>query len=247
VNRSSLSHRPQPWMPNFIGAMKVSCGIEHSILSYLHPQQMLYHNEHCSVSAFPSCPPQPCTMVLLDNVVSSNAATTTTGTATLHCRQSCCCARATNAVLWSQFPVVLRRHVCKRLLLLGTQTHRLAFVDGTSQCACIKSGHSMPPLCSHIVAHQRAKGAVFFPSTTMGFYPAAQNMCTTQLQCGLCPEMPESIKTTLALWIGTKTAKSSSFGVQSGHILGTLCGWRSNWAWWTRTLASLRSVPFQKE
>jgi phage FluMu protein Com len=66
--------------------------------------------------------------------------------------------------------------------------------------------------CAHIVAEERVKGAVYFPSSTMGFYEAAQNMCSLHVQCGLCPEMPESTKKEFALLIGTKTVKSSSVG-----------------------------------
>jgi hypothetical protein len=66
--------------------------------------------------------------------------------------------------------------------------------------------------CAHIPASQRGKGAVYFPSSTMGLYQAAQNMNSTHLQCGLCPEMPESTKTAFAQLLGTKTAGSSSAG-----------------------------------
>jgi hypothetical protein len=66
--------------------------------------------------------------------------------------------------------------------------------------------------CAHVPADRRLKGAVYFPSSTMGLYQAAQNMCSTHLQCGLCPEMPESTKTMFAQLIGTKTAGSSSAG-----------------------------------
>jgi hypothetical protein len=66
--------------------------------------------------------------------------------------------------------------------------------------------------CAHVPINERVRGSVYFPSTTMGFYQAAQNMSSTHLQCGLCPEMPESIKNEFALLIGTKTAASSSAG-----------------------------------
>jgi hypothetical protein len=66
--------------------------------------------------------------------------------------------------------------------------------------------------CAHIPGNLRLKGAVYFPSSTTGLYQASQNMCSTHLQCGLCPEMPESTKTMFAQLIGTKTAGSSSAG-----------------------------------
>jgi hypothetical protein len=64
--------------------------------------------------------------------------------------------------------------------------------------------------CAHVPAMQRVKGAVYFPSSTLGLYQAAQNMSTSHLQCGMCPQMTESIKTMFAQLLGTKTASSSS-------------------------------------
>jgi hypothetical protein len=49
--------------------------------------------------------------------------------------------------------------------------------------------------CAHLATIRRVKAAVYFPSSTLGLYQAAQNMSTSHLQCGLCPQMPESIKT----------------------------------------------------
>jgi hypothetical protein len=66
--------------------------------------------------------------------------------------------------------------------------------------------------CAHLAPNQRGKGAVYFPSSTMGLYQAAQNMNATHLQCGLCPQMPESTKAMFAQLLGTKTSGSSSAG-----------------------------------
>jgi hypothetical protein len=66
--------------------------------------------------------------------------------------------------------------------------------------------------CAHVPTMQRMKGAVYFPSTTLGLYQAAQNMCSSHLQCGLCPEMPESIKTLFAQLHETKSGVSNSAG-----------------------------------
>jgi hypothetical protein len=65
--------------------------------------------------------------------------------------------------------------------------------------------------CAHIPALRRVKGAVYFPSTTL-VYQAAQNMGSAHLQCGQCPEMPESIKTLFVQLLETKTASASSAG-----------------------------------
>jgi hypothetical protein len=48
--------------------------------------------------------------------------------------------------------------------------------------------------CAHLPIDKRQKGSTYFPANKLGIYQAAQNMCTSHIQCGLCSEMPESIK-----------------------------------------------------
>jgi hypothetical protein len=48
--------------------------------------------------------------------------------------------------------------------------------------------------CAHLPIYKRQKGSTYFPANKLGVYQAAQNMCTSHIQCGLCSEMPESIK-----------------------------------------------------
>jgi hypothetical protein len=116
---------------------------------------------------------------------------------------------STNGVLLSKFQIFLRQHI----EAFGA-THQ----DVTSRT---RRRHQKVLLhqvgvrcrhCAHTLSPISVTRAVYFPLTTMGFYQASQNMCTTHLQCGLCPEMPESIKTEFAQLIGTKTAASSSAG-----------------------------------
>ena len=64
--------------------------------------------------------------------------------------------------------------------------------------------------CAHIPASRRQKGAAYFPANTMGLYQAAQNMSTTHIQCGLCPEMPEYIKEHFKCLIATKSFTSGA-------------------------------------
>jgi hypothetical protein len=64
--------------------------------------------------------------------------------------------------------------------------------------------------CAHVPTMQKSKGAVYFPSSTLGLYQAAQNMCSSHLQCGQCPDMPESIKTLFGQLLETKTTMSHS-------------------------------------
>jgi hypothetical protein len=109
----------------------------------------------------------------------------------------------------SMFQVFLRQHV---QVFAATNEDAYSRVRGRHKPVVLHQVGIRCRHCAHIAAHQRAKGTTYFPSSTMGIYQAAQNMCTTHLQCGLCPEMPESIKTEFAQLIGTKTAKSSSAG-----------------------------------
>lgn len=48
--------------------------------------------------------------------------------------------------------------------------------------------------CAHRPIHERLKGSTYFPASIIGIYQAAQNMSSTHIQCGLCPDMPTSIK-----------------------------------------------------
>lgn len=66
--------------------------------------------------------------------------------------------------------------------------------------------------CTHIPLTYRAGGSTFFPSSTLGFYQAAQNLCSMHLQCGRCPEMDESVKDQFKFLLGTKTAGTKSSG-----------------------------------
>jgi hypothetical protein len=66
--------------------------------------------------------------------------------------------------------------------------------------------------CAHIPAMQRVKGAVYFPSSTLGLYQAAQNMCSSHFQCGQCPEMPQSIKTLFVQLLESKSGIAISAG-----------------------------------
>jgi hypothetical protein len=62
--------------------------------------------------------------------------------------------------------------------------------------------------CKHVPPSQRQGGAVYFPISTMGIYQASQNLSTTHLQCGLCREMPESLRQQFADLIPSKVNAS---------------------------------------
>ena len=64
--------------------------------------------------------------------------------------------------------------------------------------------------CAHLPISKRQRGSAYFPASTIGLYQAAQNMSTTHIQCGLCSEMPESLKTQFANLLGRKNICSGA-------------------------------------
>jgi hypothetical protein len=77
--------------------------------------------------------------------------------------------------------------------------------------------------CKHISVNRRLKGSTYYPASLLGLYQAAQNMSTTHLQCGLCPEMPMTIKQQFAKLLETKPACSGAgrpYWAKSAERLG---------------------------
>jgi hypothetical protein len=48
--------------------------------------------------------------------------------------------------------------------------------------------------CAHMSVVNRPKGSTYFPFALSGLYQAAQNICTTHMQTGVCTAMPEPIQ-----------------------------------------------------
>jgi hypothetical protein len=118
-------------------------------------------------------------------------------------------SHSTDEIVLTTFQVYLRRHI---EVFAATQEDVSSRVRGRHKRVLLHQVGIRCRHCAPVPANQRSKGAVYFPASTMGIYQASQNMCTTHLQCGLCPKMPESDKTLFAQLIGTKTAGSSSAG-----------------------------------
>jgi hypothetical protein len=79
--------------------------------------------------------------------------------------------------------------------------------------------------CAHVKQARRTKGSVYFPATIMGLYQAAQNMSSNHIQCGLCPEMPESLKDEFTNLIPTKariTGAGRMYWAESAERLGII-------------------------
>jgi hypothetical protein len=64
--------------------------------------------------------------------------------------------------------------------------------------------------CAHMSVVTRQKGSTYFPSTIAGLYQAAQNMCTTHMQTGVCTAMPTPIQQEFALLLCMPKACSGS-------------------------------------
>eukprot|EP00934_Nitzschia_sp_Nitz4_P000764 Nitzschia sp. Nitz4//scaffold118_size93875//8505//10234//NITZ4_004776-RA/size93875-augustus-gene-0.92-mRNA-1//-1//CDS//3329533688//764//frame0 len=79
--------------------------------------------------------------------------------------------------------------------------------------------------CAHIPVGNRQKGSTYFPAALDGLYQAAQNMSTTHLQCGLCANMPESVRQRFYYLISTKGASSGAgrpYWIKSAKKLGLI-------------------------
>jgi hypothetical protein len=79
--------------------------------------------------------------------------------------------------------------------------------------------------CAHALAERHTKGFVYFPATLLGLYQAAQNMSSNHIQCGLCPEMPDSLKEKFTELFPTKIQTSGGgrvYWAESAKRLGMI-------------------------
>jgi len=77
--------------------------------------------------------------------------------------------------------------------------------------------------CSYLPVVRRQKGSTYFPASLLGLYQAAQNMCTTHMQCGLCTEMPEAVKQQFIALLASKSSSSGAgrpYWAKSAEKLG---------------------------
>jgi hypothetical protein len=77
--------------------------------------------------------------------------------------------------------------------------------------------------CAHMSVVTRQKGSNYFPSALAGLYQAAQNMCTTHLQTGVCTAMPELIQQEFTRLLSMPKACSGSgrkYWAQSAQKFG---------------------------
>lgn len=90
--------------------------------------------------------------------------------------------------------------------------------------------------CAHLLSSQRQKGSTYFPASLSGIYQAAQNMSTTHVQNGACPETPDYIKNHFVDLMPTKNCSSR--------------GGRAYWATTAKTLGLVETeegIAFKKE
>ena len=108
-----------------------------------------------------------------------------------------------------------------------------AFPAGTEEASTHARGRNKPITvgqvgircrhCAHLPIARRQKGSTYFPASLQGIYQAAQNMCTTHMQCGLCSEMADDIKNEFARLLATKISSSGAgrpYWAESAKRLG---------------------------
>jgi hypothetical protein len=121
----------------------------------------------------------------------------------------CCLASSpqSDALVLSPFQIFLRRHI----EVFAADRHDVySPVRGRTKAVHLYQVGIRCRHCAHVAPSQRAKGAAYFPQSTLGLYQAAQNMSSTHLQTGACPEMPESIQQSFTDLLSTKRPGSSS-------------------------------------
>ncbi|CAJ1957879.1 unnamed protein product [Cylindrotheca closterium] len=64
--------------------------------------------------------------------------------------------------------------------------------------------------CAHVPVKQRQKGSTYFPASLLGLYQAAQNMCSTHMQSGLCDQMPHEVRHQFAQLLTSKVSGSGA-------------------------------------
>ncbi|KAL3937788.1 MAG: hypothetical protein SGBAC_007168 [Bacillariaceae sp.] len=64
--------------------------------------------------------------------------------------------------------------------------------------------------CAHLPIRRRRKGSTYFPASLLGLYQAAQNMCSTHMQSGLCDEMPPEIRQQFVQLLASKVSGSGA-------------------------------------
>lgn len=93
-----------------------------------------------------------------------------------------------------------------------------AFRAGTEEASTHARGRNKPISvgqvgircrhCAYLPISRRQKGSTYFPASLQGIYQAAQNMCSTHMQCGLCSATPDEIKNEFARLLATKNSSS---------------------------------------
>mmetsp|Transcript_28004 Transcript_28004/g.68177 ORF Transcript_28004/g.68177 Transcript_28004/m.68177 type:complete len:347 (+) Transcript_28004:290-1330(+) len=64
--------------------------------------------------------------------------------------------------------------------------------------------------CAHVPVRQRQKGSTYFPASLLGLYQAAQNMCSTHMQSGLCDQMPLEVRQQFLQLLTSKVSGSGA-------------------------------------
>jgi hypothetical protein len=103
-------------------------------------------------------------------------------------------SRSADEVILSKFQAFLRQHIES---FAATNEDVYSPIRGRNKPVLLHQVGIRCRHCAHISANRRAKGSVYFPSTTMGFYQAAQTwpLCICNVDC--VPKCPSRSRTSL--------------------------------------------------
>jgi hypothetical protein len=143
-------------------------------------------------------------------------------TLTAPSRMSVVFADPTDSLILSPFQALLRQQI---ELFAATEDDLLCRIRGRNKGIELGQVGIRCRHCAHVFAAHRAKGSVYFPATLLGLYQAAQNMSSNHIQCGLCPEMPQSLKDKFTEIFPTKVQSSGvgrAYWAESAKQLGMI-------------------------
>jgi hypothetical protein len=129
-------------------------------------------------------------------------------------------ADATDSLILSAFQALLRQQI---ELFAATENDLSSCIRGRNKKIGLGQVGIRCRHCAHVPAARRTKGSVYFPATILGLYQAAQNMSSNHIQCGLCPEMTDSLKNEFTKLFPTKTHTSGGgrmYWAESAKRLG---------------------------
>jgi hypothetical protein len=112
-------------------------------------------------------------------------------------------AHPDDAVILSAYQVVLRQNI---EVFEATSEEVITHVRGRNTPVYIHQVGIRCIHCKHVPLARRQKGAVYFPSSTLRIYQAAQNMATTHMISGVCTDIPNQVTEQFQALMVTKSS-----------------------------------------